>query len=179
MWEEFTLFFCVVLRGLFHFSVWLAYLFWALVITYLGFLLMSLPKLRRILSMVDCISFDELSAAAQLVWSDKRVAGQIALGSYSILNSVRKRRITFYSGRRAKALVGGLFYLLGFRFDAVKKQNELADVLGITDVTIRLSYRRWLIEFTDLFVDVIGKLAQDESLKYFVLIDLKQAKKSV
>jgi hypothetical protein len=149
------------------------------VITYLGFLLMSLPKLRRILSMVDCISFDELSAAAQLVWSDKRVAGQIALGSYSILNSVRKRRITFYSGRRAKGLVGGLFYLLGFRFDAVKKQNELADVLGITDVTIRLSYRRWLIEFPDLFVDVIGKLAQDESLKYFVLIDLKQAKKSV
>ena len=120
------------------------------------------------------VSFEELYAAAQLVWADKKIAKKVAVNSYAILNQVYKRKPTFYSGRRATAFVGGLFYLLGFRFDSVKKQNELASKLGTTDVTIRASYRKWLIAFPDLFVDVIGKLAQDSSLKYFVLIDLKR-----
>jgi hypothetical protein len=58
----------------------------------------------------------------------------------------------------------------------VKKQIELACKIGTTDVTIRKYYRQWLISFPDLFGDVIGKLAQHESLKYFVLLDLKQKK---
>ncbi len=137
--------------------------------------LVALPLLRLILRMIDRISLDELSAAAQLVWLDKVVARKVALGSFSILNQVYKRKVTFYSGRRARGLVGGLFYLLGFRYGDVRKQNELADKLGTTDVTIRMSYRKWLVEFPDLFEDVIGMMAQDENLKYFVLIDLKQA----
>ena len=72
--------------------------------------------------------------------------------------------------------MGGLFYLLGFRYNDVKKQIELACKLGTTDVTIRKSYREWLVSFPDLFADVIGKLAQHESLRYFVLLDLKQKK---
>jgi hypothetical protein len=133
---------------------------------------------REILGMIDRISFDELLAASQIIWSDKKTVEKVAKNSYSILNHVQKRKVTFYCGRKARAIVGGLFYLLGYRFDDVKKQNELADKLSTSDVTIRLSYRKWLTEFPDLFEDVIEKLAQDENLKYFVLIDLKQQRKS-
>ena len=119
------------------------------------------------------ISFDNLLDTAQIIWSNKATVRKVAADSYSILTKVQGRKTTFCSGRRATALVGGLFYLLGFRYNDVKKQNELARKLGTTDVTIRKSYREWLIDFPDLFVDIIGKLAQHESLKYFVLLDLQ------
>ena len=123
------------------------------------------------------ISFDSLIDTAQIIWSNKTTVHKIAADSYSILTKVQGRKATFYSGRRATALVAGLFYLLGFRYNDVKKQNELAYKLGTTDVTIRKSYREWLINFPDLFADIIGKLAQHESLRYFILIEL-QAKQA-
>jgi len=123
------------------------------------------------------ISFDNLVDTAQIIWSNKTTVHKIAVDSYSILTKVQGRKATFYSGRRATALVGGLFYLLGFRYNDVKKQNELAYKLGTTDVTIRKSYRDWLISFPDLFTDIIGKLAQHESLRYFILLEL-QAKQA-
>jgi transcription initiation factor TFIIIB Brf1 subunit/transcription initiation factor TFIIB len=122
---------------------------------------------------MERISFDNLLDTAQIIWSNKTTVHKVAADSYSILTKVQGRKITFYSGRRAKALVGGLFYLLGFRYNDVKKQNELAYKLGTTDVTIRKSYREWLISFPDLFADIIGKLAQHESLRYFVLLELQ------
>jgi transcription initiation factor TFIIIB Brf1 subunit/transcription initiation factor TFIIB len=125
---------------------------------------------------MERISFNNLLDTAQIIWSDETTVHKVATDSYSILTKVQGRKTTFYSGRRATALVGGLFYLLGFRYNDVKKQNELACRLGTTEVTIRKSYREWLISFPDLFVDVIGKLAQHESLRYFVLLDLRQKK---
>jgi len=120
------------------------------------------------------ISYDNLLDTAQIIWPNKATVHRVAADSYSILTKVQGRKTTFYSGRRSTALVGGLFYLLGFRYNDVKRQIELACKLGTTDVTIRKSYRQWLISFPDLFVDIIGKLAQHESLRYFVLLDLKR-----
>ena len=122
---------------------------------------------------MERISFDNLVGTAQMIWSSETTIHKVAADSYSILTKVQGRKTTFCSGRRATALVGGLFYLLGFRYNDVKKQNDIARKLGTTDVTIRKSYREWLIDFPDLFVDIIGKLAQHESLKYFVLLDLQ------
>jgi len=125
---------------------------------------------------MERISFENPLDTAQIIWSSKTTVHNVAADSYSILTKVQGRKTAFCSGRRATALVGGLFYLLGFRYNDVKKQIELARKLGTTEVTIRKSYREWLIGFPDLFVDVIGKLAQHESLRYFVLLDLKQKK---
>jgi transcription initiation factor TFIIIB Brf1 subunit/transcription initiation factor TFIIB len=63
---------------------------------------------------------------------------------------------------------------LAFRFDVQTKQKEIAKKLGSNEVTIRTYYRKWLEEFPDLFLDVIGKLAQHKELKYFVLLELNQ-----
>jgi transcription initiation factor TFIIIB Brf1 subunit/transcription initiation factor TFIIB len=120
------------------------------------------------------ISSDEVSAVAQTVWLDRLIADTIASEASQIINQTYTRKFAFFNGKSSRCLVGGLFYLLGFRYDAIKKQNELADRLGTTDVTIRLSYRRWLETFPDLFLDVINKFAADKDLRFFVLLDLKE-----
>jgi len=96
------------------------------------------------------------------------------LDACKIINQIGKRKRGFFNGKSAKRIIGGLFYLLSFRHDAIKKQRDLADQLGTNDVTIRASYRQLLKEFPDLFMDIVGKFAADDSLRYFVFLDLKQ-----
>ncbi len=118
---------------------------------------------------------DEVSVAAHAVWFDKSIADEITWETVRIINQTYTRKFSFFSGKSSKCLVGGLFYLLGYRYDAIKKQNELADALGTSDVSIRVSYRKWLETFPDLFLDVIGKFGTNSVLRTFVLLDLKQS----
>jgi len=118
---------------------------------------------------------DEVSAAAHNVWFDKSIAETIASETLQILNQTYARKSIFFGGKSSRFLVGGLFYILGYRYGVLKKQNEIADRLNTTDVTIRISYRKWLETFPDLFLDVISKFANNSSLRSFVLLDLKQS----
>jgi hypothetical protein len=127
------------------------------------------------MSTLRRIPLDEVSAAANNVWFDKSIADAIASEAVQIINQTYTRKFSFFNGKSSKYLVGGLFYILGYRYDVIKKQNELADQLGTTDVTIRASYRKWLETFPDLFLDVIGKFAANSALRSFVLLDLKQS----
>jgi hypothetical protein len=120
------------------------------------------------------IPFEEVLAASHILWTDKLFADRIAFEAVEIINKTYKRKFGFFTGRKSKWVVGGLFYLLGHRYNSVKNQAELADKLGTTDNTIRDSYRLWLKTFPDLFLDVVGKFANDDKLRYFVLIDLKK-----
>jgi transcription initiation factor TFIIIB Brf1 subunit/transcription initiation factor TFIIB len=119
------------------------------------------------------IPIEDVKAAAHVIWADSELADQIAKETILIINKTFYRKFSFFNGRRSKSLVGGLFYLLSYRYDAVKKQNELADALGTTDVSIRVSYRLWLETFPDLFVDVIAKFAQAKDLRSYVLFTFK------
>ncbi|MCW3999234.1 MAG: hypothetical protein NWE93_03245 [Candidatus Bathyarchaeota archaeon] len=125
------------------------------------------------MSVLNRIPASEVFAAAHAIWPQTALADQIAEQAIQLINQTYKRRFAFYNGKSSRHVVGGLFYLLSFRYDVVKRQIELADLLGTSDVTIRKSYRAWLETFPDLFVDVIGKMAADKDLKYYVLIDLK------
>jgi transcription initiation factor TFIIIB Brf1 subunit/transcription initiation factor TFIIB len=120
------------------------------------------------------ISTEEISAAAHTIWKNKPLADKIAQDAIQIIDQTHKKRFAFYNGKTSKGLVGGLFYLLGHRYKAVKHQRELAWRLGTSDVTIRASYRQWLQTFPDVFPDVIEAFAEDKELKYFVLLNLKQ-----
>lgn len=115
---------------------------------------------------------DEVSAAAHTIWSDESIADAISSETVQLINQTYTRKFAFFNGKSSKYLVGGLFYLLGYRHDAIKKQRELADQFGTTDVTIRASYRKWLQTFPDLFLDVIAKFAADRDLRCFVLLEL-------
>jgi len=123
--------------------------------------------------MVTKVPHDYLLNAARTVWSDQKTISLVTADAVSILDRAHCRKATFYSGKAKRALVGGLFYLLSFRYNDPKRQVEIARKLGTSDITIRKSYRKWLTSFPDLFVDVIGQLSQHKSLKYFILVDFK------
>ena len=126
------------------------------------------------MNVLKRISFDEIFAATHTIWADKRMADQVAEEAFGIIIKTSRRKSAFFTDKSTKCFVGGLFYLLGYRYDSVKKQRELADRLGTSDVSIRTNYRQWLEEFPDLFLDVIGKFASDSSLRYYVLLNFKQ-----
>jgi hypothetical protein len=129
----------------------------------------------KIMSLLARISVVEVLAAADNVWFDKSIADTIASATVQTINQTYVRNFMFFSGKSSKYLIGGLFYLLGYRYGVIKNQNEIADRLGTTDVTIRISYRKWLETFPDMFLDVIGKFADNSSLRSFVLLDLKRS----
>lgn len=112
------------------------------------------------MSIIDRLS-SEVIASAKTVWSDQVTAEKIASSALEIIVDANKSKFAFFSGKSYRGLIGGLFYLLGFRYDAVKKQKELAERLGTTDVTIRASYRKWLEDFPDLFADVNDKITNN------------------
>jgi hypothetical protein len=128
-------------------------------------------------SILKRISPEEISAAAHLVWKDSSVADKIALNAIQTITQTYKRKFAFYNGKKSRTLVSGLFYLLGYRFNVVRKQRELAWKLGTSDVSVRTSYKDWLEAFPDLFTDVIGNLAQDSIHRYSVLSNLQPSGK--
>jgi len=126
------------------------------------------------LSILNRIAPEEVEIAAKTIWPNQLIANAISQETVDIIMKTHKRKFSFFNGKTSRGLVGGLFYLLGYKYDAVKNQKELADRLGTSDVTIRASYRNWLEESPDLFQDIIGKLAQDQNLRWYVLVDLKR-----
>jgi transcription initiation factor TFIIIB Brf1 subunit/transcription initiation factor TFIIB len=120
------------------------------------------------------VQLKEVLALSHFLWADKLVADKIAFEAAEIINQAYTRKSAFFNGRRSTWIAGGLLYLLSYRFNSIKNQKELADKLGTTDNTIRDAYRQWLKTFPDLFLDVIGKFANDDKLCYFILIDLKK-----
>ena len=109
----------------------------------------------------------EAVATAKVVWLDQATAKKIASNALEIITNANKRENAFFSGKSSRGLIGGLFYILGFRYDAEKKQKELAEKLGTTDVTIRASYRKWLEDFPDLFTDVSDKITNNKNHNHF------------
>ena len=134
----------------------------------------SLEKPNWTVQLLNRITPDEVYIASRTLWLDKQIAYRIAEDALEIIAKTYMRKFSFFNGKTSRGLVGGLFYLLGYKHNVVKNQKELADRLGTSDVTIRASYRNWLETFPDLFLDVISKLGQDPNLRYYVLTDLKQ-----
>lgn len=126
------------------------------------------------MSAIKNISIDDLFAASYLLWTNRLMADQIALEAIMLINKARSRKFSFFNGKTSRSIVGGLFYILGYRYDIVKKQKEIADMLGTSDVTIRDSYRQWIETFPDLFSDVIEKFLADDKLRYYILTNLNK-----
>jgi len=87
------------------------------------------------LSIPDRLS-SEVVAAARAFWSDQVLAEKIATSALELITKTNKSKFAFFSGKSSMGVIGGLFYLLGFRYDVEKKQKELAEKLCTTDVTI-------------------------------------------
>jgi transcription initiation factor TFIIIB Brf1 subunit/transcription initiation factor TFIIB len=91
---------------------------------------------------------EDVLSLGQKTWQDQpSVARSMASEALSVIYETYGTNPTFFSGKSAKGIVGGLFYLLG-RFNGnVKTQKEIARSLGTTEMTIRASYRTWVKPF--------------------------------
>ena len=100
------------------------------------------------------IHSEKITSAARIVWINQKIANDIAQSSLQILAKASKQNLRFFCGKSPKCILGGLFYILGFRFNSTITQREIADLLCTTEDSIRKSYKRWLIEFPQFFADI-------------------------
>jgi hypothetical protein len=119
-----------------------------------------LPDIERITCSLRKVQ--EIKAGAYLLWPNNKTAVKITSSTIKIINQACKRKFSFGNGKSFRCLLGGLFYLLGFRYNDPKKQRDIAIALQITDVSIRSSYKQWLKEFPDVFQDIIARFASQE-----------------
>jgi hypothetical protein len=124
----------------------------------------TLPDIEFIANSLRKVQ--EITTATKTLWLDKKVSGKIATDAIKIMNYVIKRNFSFCNGKNIKCLSGGLLYLLSYRYDDPRTQREIALVLQITDISIRLYYKRWLREFPELFQDIVEKLSDQTSHRY-------------
>jgi hypothetical protein len=118
---------------------------------------------------VKRLSSKQVLSYSSMLWQDKpSMAKLIAAQASQIIQAVNKKRHNFFSGKSEKGLLSGMFYLLSLKNNAIKTQREIARSLNTTDVTVRVSYRKWLEEFPDIFSDIAGILAEDEKIGLFV-----------
>ena len=103
------------------------------------------------------ITCEETILSAKAIW-DAQTAEDIAANALQILAKASNRKITFFNGKTPKCILGGLFYILGYRIRQEVTERRIANSLGATEVSIRKSYSLWLSDFPDLFTDVILKM---------------------
>ena len=121
--------------------------------------------MATILKRVTC---DATSSAARAVWENPKIADKIAADALHVLAAASKANLRFFNGKAPKCLLGGLFYLLGFRHGVVRTQREIADFLCTTEASVRTSYKSWLKEFPEFFIDIIVKLPSAASASLFL-----------
>ena len=85
-------------------------------------------------------------------------AEDVASNALQVLAQASNANLRFFEGKSPKCVLGGLFYILRFRFYAPKTQKEIADLLCTTEVSVRKSYHGWLNEFPQLFADITNKM---------------------
>lgn len=111
------------------------------------------------------VNDNDILVAARNIWADDKTAGKVAVEANRLIKIAYNRKSSFFNRRSSKFIAGGLFYLLGYRFDSKKNQRQIADKLGTTDNTVRSSYNRWIETFPDMFADVIVRFSPRKDLK--------------
>ena len=115
--------------------------------------------------ITEDVNDNALLITAQDIWADAKTAGQVAVEAKRLIKIAYHRESSFFNRRSSKFIKGGLFYILGYRFDAKKNQRQIADKLGTTDNTIRSSYNQWIETFPDMFADVVVRFSPTKNFK--------------
>ncbi len=102
----------------------------------------------------------EITVFSKMLWSDKKISGKITRDVIKIMNQVYRKNFLFCNGKSWRCPLGGLFYLLGHRYDDPKRQKEIALALQTTEVSIRTYYKQWLRDFPELFQDITKKISK-------------------
>lgn len=135
-----------------------------------------MKSLTNIFYRIHC---EKITSSARVVWENQETAGDIASNTLQILAKVSKQNLVFFCGKPPKCIHGGLFYILGFRFKEIKTQNEIANFLCTTEVSIRKSYKSWLNEFPQYFTDINAKIEDHVSLNLMIKLNAICCNKSL
>jgi hypothetical protein len=122
--------------------------------------------LTPIFSRIPC---EVTISAANVVWVNQETADVIASNAVQELAHASKANPRFFYGKTSKCVLGGLFYILGYRFNAAKTQREIADLLYTTEISVRKLYKSWLNEFPQSFTDVSAKMSGNRETDYLRL----------
>jgi hypothetical protein len=112
------------------------------------------------------IPSDTTVLAARAVWVNQETADAIASNAVQVILQASKANSRFFYGKTSKCVLGGLFYLLGYRFNAAKTQREIAELLCTTEISVRKLYKSWLNEFPQFFTDVRVKMSVNKQTDY-------------
>lgn len=114
--------------------------------------------MNALVTILTRISCEDTMSAARSIWISQETADCIGANALNVLAKASTNNLRFFNGKASRSLLGGLFYLLGFRFNAEMTQSEIAYLLGISEVSVRKSYRDWLKEFPQFFTDLTAKM---------------------
>jgi hypothetical protein len=120
--------------------------------------------LTTILTRITC---EKIEVAARAVWVNQETADAIASNALQLMAQASSANLKFFNAKKPKCILSGLFYILGFRFSAVKTQREIADLLCTTEVSVRKSYKSWLSEFPQFFTDIRFKMSENRQFDYY------------
>jgi hypothetical protein len=87
------------------------------------------------------IQCEAITSAARDVWGNQEVADDIASNALHVLDLASRTNLRFFCGKPPKSILGGLFYILGYRFNSVKTQREIANSLYTTGLSVGKSYQ--------------------------------------
>jgi len=102
--------------------------------------------------------------SAGKVWVNKQTSRKLGQKALEIIKECYLRKPTFFCGRSSASILSGLFYILGVEYKALATKYKVASALGVTEVTVRQSYKRWLNYFPDMFKN-FWKSYQQESVR--------------
>ena len=95
--------------------------------------------------------------AARTIWNPE-TADDIAANALQVLVNASRINLRFFNGKTSASLLGGLFYILGYRYYAIRTQHQIAEKLGTSEASVRKSCKNWFKTFPFLFTDVTGKI---------------------
>jgi transcription initiation factor TFIIIB Brf1 subunit/transcription initiation factor TFIIB len=100
--------------------------------------------------VLNRISEEEVLSYAHRVWPDQQsMAIRVASEALTVIRETCQINPMLFRRKSGKGIVGGLFYLLGYRCGSIKTQREIARSLNTTEITIGASCRAWMKPFQD------------------------------
>jgi len=84
---------------------------------------------------------------AHKVFEEPKLARQIGLEACEIIRQGYLEKPLFFCAKTSRAILSSLFYLLQFRYNLRKPMREFAEVLKLTQVTLRYTCEDWAKNF--------------------------------
>jgi hypothetical protein len=99
---------------------------------------------KRETRILDRIGKEEIIVLTRKIWQGQnKIATEIGLETLVVIREKYEADPTFFSGKSAKRILAGLFYLLGQRYRNARTQRQIAIGLGATEVTVATSCHEW------------------------------------